>query len=377
MGLVPITSWYPNFKGSQFGLPPSEIHRMTGLPPKIVWTMTYSHRPHQCDSWIPFLCVGILLFVAMGHWPVDLLVNCSLSSNWLTYSAFEWQIYLKRLQPLVWNCRGRLKHRLSLSLSLSLSLPVYVYMYVCLCASACVRADLFKFAPQNDHAANHSLESPVSESATISLNVPCFQRNASLCCPLPPQVQQQACIRCLATPAWTIVCVRPRRLGGCFQHVCLWLRRRISFHEEQHWIMQRQFSGNWWEGKVPAPPSQNATCWNYWIKWIITFIHSQDMSFFVSRHALRLTAGSAFGCPFLENELAGPRALFTTDSSVLHVLVCEQCSICSRLVKPKKPTNVPLLELHNQDWLPLKDSIASQTHFVMLLGFEWRPPGLI
>ena len=38
--------YYPNFNGSHFGLPPSEIHRMTGLPPKIVWTMTYSHRPH-------------------------------------------------------------------------------------------------------------------------------------------------------------------------------------------------------------------------------------------------------------------------------------------------------------------------------------------
>ena len=43
-GLCAITSWYPNFNGSHFGLPPSEIHRMTGLrmPPKIVWTMTYS-----------------------------------------------------------------------------------------------------------------------------------------------------------------------------------------------------------------------------------------------------------------------------------------------------------------------------------------------
>ena len=45
MWLVRITSWYPNFNGSHFGLPPSEIHRMTGLPPKIMWTMTYSHRP--------------------------------------------------------------------------------------------------------------------------------------------------------------------------------------------------------------------------------------------------------------------------------------------------------------------------------------------
>ena len=54
MGLVRITSWYPNFNGSHFGLPPSEIHRMTGLPPKIVWTMTCSHRPH-CTSWIDMI----------------------------------------------------------------------------------------------------------------------------------------------------------------------------------------------------------------------------------------------------------------------------------------------------------------------------------
>ena len=46
MGLVRIMSWYPNFNGSHFGLPPSEIHRLTGLGGKMVWTMTYSHRPH-------------------------------------------------------------------------------------------------------------------------------------------------------------------------------------------------------------------------------------------------------------------------------------------------------------------------------------------
>ena len=44
MGLVRILSWYLNFNGSHFGLPPTKIHRMTGLPPKIVWTMTYSNR---------------------------------------------------------------------------------------------------------------------------------------------------------------------------------------------------------------------------------------------------------------------------------------------------------------------------------------------
>ena len=35
-GLCANTSLYPTFNGSHFGLPPSEIHRMTGLPPKIV-----------------------------------------------------------------------------------------------------------------------------------------------------------------------------------------------------------------------------------------------------------------------------------------------------------------------------------------------------
>ena len=57
MGLVRITSWYPNFNGSHFGLPPSEIHRMTGLPPKIVWTMTYSHKPH---------CLNLLLHLRLS-----------------------------------------------------------------------------------------------------------------------------------------------------------------------------------------------------------------------------------------------------------------------------------------------------------------------
>ena len=36
MGLVRITSWYPKFNGSHFGLPPSSIHKMTGLGGKMV-----------------------------------------------------------------------------------------------------------------------------------------------------------------------------------------------------------------------------------------------------------------------------------------------------------------------------------------------------
>ena len=46
LGAVRITSWYPTINGSHFGLPPSSIHKMTGLGGKMVWTMTYAHRPH-------------------------------------------------------------------------------------------------------------------------------------------------------------------------------------------------------------------------------------------------------------------------------------------------------------------------------------------
>ena len=46
IGLVCITSWYPKFNRSHFGLPPSSIHRMTSLRGNFVWAVTYSHRTH-------------------------------------------------------------------------------------------------------------------------------------------------------------------------------------------------------------------------------------------------------------------------------------------------------------------------------------------
>ena len=47
-----------SYNRSHFGLPPncSEIFKMTGLPPKIVWTMTYSYRPHR-----PWCLFGVCL----------------------------------------------------------------------------------------------------------------------------------------------------------------------------------------------------------------------------------------------------------------------------------------------------------------------------
>ena len=54
MWLVRIMSWYLHFNGRHFGLPSSSIHRMTGLGGKIVWTMTYLHRPHCYNRNQPF-----------------------------------------------------------------------------------------------------------------------------------------------------------------------------------------------------------------------------------------------------------------------------------------------------------------------------------
>ena len=44
MGLCTL---HPNFNGSHFGLPPSSIHRRTGLGGNFTWTIMYSHRPHS------------------------------------------------------------------------------------------------------------------------------------------------------------------------------------------------------------------------------------------------------------------------------------------------------------------------------------------
>ena len=57
-----------------------------------------------------------------------------------------------------------------------------------------------------------------------------------------------------------------------------------------------------------------------------TFPHSQVMSIFVGGCTLRLTAGREFGCPFLENQLAGLRALFSYLTAHLWPPSCRQCS---------------------------------------------------
>ena len=44
-----IASWYPKFDGSHFDLPPSSVHRMTGLGGYFVWTFSYVRRYTASD----------------------------------------------------------------------------------------------------------------------------------------------------------------------------------------------------------------------------------------------------------------------------------------------------------------------------------------
>ena len=63
-GVVRITSLNLKFNGSHFGLPPSSIHRMTGLGGNFPYAMTYAHGPH----WTP-LCSWCLVthFLILFH----------------------------------------------------------------------------------------------------------------------------------------------------------------------------------------------------------------------------------------------------------------------------------------------------------------------
>ena len=51
MGLVRITSWYPNFNGSHFGLPPSEIHRTAHND----WTATQNRVNYDVFAQAPLV----------------------------------------------------------------------------------------------------------------------------------------------------------------------------------------------------------------------------------------------------------------------------------------------------------------------------------
>ena len=93
MGLVHITSWYPKFNGSHFGLPHSSIHRMTGLGGKMGWTMTYSHRPIRRLKHAQHLTLGVhkcscyYVHVSVGIW-VHRLITAIITSRKLYQIKF-------------------------------------------------------------------------------------------------------------------------------------------------------------------------------------------------------------------------------------------------------------------------------------------------
>ena len=72
-GAVCITSLYPKFKGSHFGLPPTSrsVHKMTGLGGKIVGTMTYADGLHS--SWCPSSPLALFRFQSFGKCSARLL----------------------------------------------------------------------------------------------------------------------------------------------------------------------------------------------------------------------------------------------------------------------------------------------------------------
>ena len=68
MGTARITSLYPKFNGSHFALPPSSIHRMTGLDGNFPHTMTYAHKPHFRKS-VQFTNLRIFLaYETFSYW---------------------------------------------------------------------------------------------------------------------------------------------------------------------------------------------------------------------------------------------------------------------------------------------------------------------
>ena len=89
MWLVRHMSWYPEFNGSHFGLPLSFIYQMSWLGGKMVWTMTYSHRPH----WALFVGWDIRLLSIYCHcnaYPV-ILISPHLSRLEVQLGVHQWR----------------------------------------------------------------------------------------------------------------------------------------------------------------------------------------------------------------------------------------------------------------------------------------------
>ena len=87
MGAVCIKSWYPKFNGSHFGLPPSSIHKMTGLGGK------WCERLHKRTA--PIETCHKLWELIHRSYNVMLKLGCSvtkrrLCTNWWQLRFFVW-----------------------------------------------------------------------------------------------------------------------------------------------------------------------------------------------------------------------------------------------------------------------------------------------
>ena len=86
-----ITSWYPKINESHFGLPPSSIHKMTGVGGK----MTYLHRPHFVL--LPKHLPGLPFSLAMNF---RLAATSSGSSGVRGFLSFDKQYVRRNLRIL-------------------------------------------------------------------------------------------------------------------------------------------------------------------------------------------------------------------------------------------------------------------------------------
>ena len=147
MGLVRIMSWYPEVNGSHCGLPPSSIHRMTGLGGKMVWTLTYSHRPHSFFDFAPALCRSVC---------PPLLLHVLLYPVFLTVEALKWCRWFVDVhcRACVKFCKRQWRITIAFwSRTLKSSWTVYTHWSVecvCVCVCVCVCACVHVFCAKND-----------------------------------------------------------------------------------------------------------------------------------------------------------------------------------------------------------------------------------
>ena len=114
IGPVRITSWYPKFNGSHFGLPLSAIQRMTGLGGNSVLTMMYLHEPldwplinraivmlmysilrQRCPrTWLP--CLFVMVTVRWGVVSTSAVMRCGAGAVYQALGAIAGCVAMSR-----------------------------------------------------------------------------------------------------------------------------------------------------------------------------------------------------------------------------------------------------------------------------------------